>query len=101
MSEPKVLVVDDEENISFLVASALRMAGMDVETAETGRSAMSLADSFRPDVLVLDIMLGDVDGLDVLRTLRSRGHTAPVLFLTAKTSTADRVKGLTLSLIHI
>ncbi len=95
MSAAKVLVVDDEENISFLVASALRMAGMDVETAETGSSALSLADSFRPDVLVLDIMLGDVDGLDVLRILRSRGHTAPVLFLTAKTSTADRVKGLT------
>ena len=95
MNAAKVLVVDDEENISFLVASALRMSGMEVETADNGSSALSLADSFRPDVLVLDIMLGDVDGLDVLRILRSRGHTAPVLFLTAKTSTADRVKGLT------
>ncbi|MBT8240986.1 MAG: response regulator, partial [Acidimicrobiia bacterium] len=88
MTAAKVLVVDDEENISFLVASALRMAGMDVETADSGSSALSLADSFRPDALVLDIMLGDVDGYDVLRSLRSRGHTAPVLFLTARTSTA-------------
>ena len=57
MSAAKVLVVDDEENISFLVASALRMSGMEVETADNGSSALSLAESFRPDVLVLDIML--------------------------------------------
>ncbi|MEL6983573.1 MAG: response regulator, partial [Actinomycetota bacterium] len=92
---PKVLVVDDEENISFLVASALRVAGMEVEVADAGHPALQLAESFRPDVLVLDIMLPDIDGFEVLRLLRQRGLQMPVLFLTAKTETTDRVRGLT------
>ncbi len=92
---PKVLVVDDEENISFLVASALRLAGMEVEVADAGHPALQLAESFRPDVLVLDIMLPDLDGFEVLRLLRQRGLQMPVLFLTARTETADRVRGLT------
>lgn len=92
---PTVLVVDDEENISFLVASALRLAGMEVEVAAAGHQALQEAERLRPDVLVLDVMLPDLDGFEVLRLLRQRGLVMPVLFLTAKTETADRVRGLT------
>jgi two-component system OmpR family response regulator len=92
---PRVLVVDDEENISYLVASALRLAGCDVQTCATGVAATQLADSFHPDAVILDVMLPDIDGLEVLRRLRSRGCLAPVLFLTARSETADRVRGLT------
>lgn len=95
MSNPKVLVVDDEENISFLVASALRLADMDVEVAATGRDALKLIASFTPDVVVLDIQLPDMDGFEVLQRLRRAANLVPVLFLTARGATADRVKGLT------
>lgn len=95
VSEPRVLVVDDEENISFLVASALRLADMEVAVAATGRDALTVTEQFEPDVLVLDVMLPDIDGFAVLQQLRSRGHLMPVLFLTARDETADRVRGLT------
>ncbi|MFK8022619.1 MAG: response regulator transcription factor [Ilumatobacter sp.] len=91
----RVLVVDDEENISFLVSSALRVEGFDVVTAPDGRTALSEASRFAPDVIVLDVMLGDLDGFQVLERLRASGNTAPVLFLTARHDTADRVRGLT------
>jgi two-component system, OmpR family, response regulator len=91
----KILVVDDEENISFLVSSALRVDGCDVVTAASGAEALTQADRFGPDVIVLDVMLGDIDGYEVLRRLRSAGNLAPVLFLTARQDTADRVRGLT------
>ncbi len=94
-SAPNIVVVDDEENISFLVSSALRMADMTVETAATGQDALQAAERLRPDVMVLDVMLPDIDGFEVLRLLRQRGLHMPVLFLTARTDTADRVKGLT------
>lgn len=95
MAAPKVLVVDDEENISFLVASALRVVGMEVQVASAGHPALQEAERFRPDAMVLDVMLPDLDGFEVLRLLRQRGLSMPVLFLTAKTDTADRVRGLT------
>lgn len=95
MAAPKALVIDDEENISFLVASALRAAGMEVEIAATGHSGLDAAARFRPDVLVLDVMLPDLGGFEVLHMLRQRGQLMPVLFLSAKTETADRVRGLT------
>ncbi|NOX28628.1 MAG: response regulator transcription factor [Actinobacteria bacterium] len=95
VNRPRVLVVDDEENISFLVASALRLADMDVAIAATGRDALTSAEQFDPDVIVLDVMLPDTDGFTVLQQLRSRGHLMPVLFLTARDETADRVRGLT------
>lgn len=95
MTDAKVLVVDDEENISFLVASALRVLDMDVTVAGSGREALHEAERVRPDVIVLDVMLPDIDGFTVLRRLRDRGINAPVLFLTAKTETVDRVRGLT------
>jgi two-component system OmpR family response regulator len=91
----RALVVDDEENISYLVASALRLEGFDTATAATGREALDLVPSVRPDVVVLDIMLPDLDGIEVLKRLRSAGHRQPVVFLTAKDATEDRVRGLT------
>ncbi len=90
-----VLVVDDEENISYLVSSALRLADLAVTTAATGVQALAACSPSSPDVVVLDVMLPDLDGFEVLRRLRAKGVTAPVLFLTARTETADRVRGLT------
>lgn len=91
---PRVLVVDDEENISFLVSSALRLAGMETAVESTGRGALAQAASWRPDAVVLDIMLPDLDGFAVLQRLRDRGDPVPVLFLTARGDTEDRVRGL-------
>lgn len=90
-----MLVVDDEENISFLVGSALRLQGYRVETADTGLAALALAASLDPHVLVLDIQLPDLDGYEVLRRLRTSGSRAAVIFLTARGTTGDRVRGLT------
>ena len=84
----RALVVDDEENISFLVASALRLANMEVRTASSGLEAIGEAERFGPAVIVLDVMLPDLDGFEVLRRLRSAGCAAPVLFLTARHTTA-------------
>lgn len=92
---PRVLVVDDEENISFLVCSALRLDGCEVRTADTGLDAIREVEKFGPDVVVLDVMLPDLDGFEVLRRLRASGCEAPVLFLTARHDTADKVRGLT------
>lgn len=92
---PRVLVVDDEENIAYLVTSALRLADLEVSTAATGEEALAACAAARPDCVVLDVMLPDLDGFEVLRRLRARGVTTPVLFLTARTDTADRVRGLT------
>ncbi len=90
-----VLVVDDEENINYLVASALQLAGLRTLRAGTGQQALDLALAESPDAIVLDVMLPDLDGFEVLRRLREAGSAAPVLFLTARTATADRVRGLT------
>ncbi len=91
----RILVVDDEENIRFLVGSALRRAGFGVTSAATGREALDLAATARPALVVLDVMLPDLDGFAILDELRRRGDTVPVLFLTARDATADRVRGLT------
>lgn len=92
---PRVLVVDDEENISFLVGAALRLQGYRVESAGTGAAALATAASLDPQVVVLDIQLPDVDGYEVLRRLRAAGSRAAVIFLTARGTTGDRVRGLT------
>jgi two-component system, OmpR family, response regulator len=92
---PRVLVVDDEENISFLVASALKLDGMETRTVATGADAVREIAGFAPNVVVLDVMLPDFDGFEVLRRLRSAGFEAPVLFLTARGDTSDAVRGLT------
>jgi two-component system, OmpR family, response regulator len=92
----RVLVVDDEAYITDLVATALRYEGFEVMSAATGRDALALVESFRPDLIVLDIMLPDLDGFEVQRRLTDRGRPAPVLFLTARDSTEDKVRGLTI-----
>ncbi|WP_394554679.1 response regulator transcription factor [Agromyces sp. MMS24-JH15] len=91
----RVLVVDDEASLTDLLKMALRYEGWDVRTAGDGLSAVRLAREFRPDAIVLDIMLPDIDGLEVLQRLRADGSEVPVLFLTAKDSLDDRIAGLT------
>lgn len=94
-SPVRVLVVDDEVNIAELLAMALRYEGWEVRMAHTGRAAVSEAADLRPDAVVLDIMLPDFDGLEVLRRLRATQPDVPVLFLTARDAVEDRVAGLT------
>jgi two-component system, OmpR family, response regulator len=93
--QQRVLVVDDERSIVDAVATALRYEGFQVEEAGTGREALKAAETQRPDLIVLDIMLPDLDGLEVTRRLRQGGLRVPVLFLTARDSTEDKVSGLT------
>lgn len=90
----RVLVVDDEENISFLVASALSLDGLEVTAAASGREALEIVNAWRPDAIVLDVMLPDIDGFTVMRRLRDAGHRIPVVFLTARSRVEDRVRGL-------
>jgi two-component system OmpR family response regulator len=92
----RVLVVDDEAYITDLVATALRYEGFDVTSAGDGRKALALVESFRPDLMVLDIMLPDVDGFEVQQRLVDRGRRIPVLFLTARDATEDKIRGLTI-----
>lgn len=92
---PKVLVVDDEENIRFLVESALQLAGMETTGAADGRAGLQLASEYRPDLIVVDVMMPELDGFEVLHRLRDSGSRTPVIFLTARDSTDDRVRGLT------
>ena len=98
MDEPiaRILVVDDEDNITFLLDATLRHFGFDVRTAATGRDALALLSEFHPHLVVLDVMLPDLDGFEVVRRLRFDGTQVPVLFLTARDTTEDVVRGLTL-----
>ncbi|MGC1209620.1 MAG: response regulator transcription factor [Ornithinimicrobium sp.] len=91
----RVLVVDDEPMLSQLLQMALRYEGWQVSTAATGLEALTLARTFAPDAVVLDVMLPDIDGLEVLRRLRTGDEDVPVLFLTAKDAVQDRIAGLT------
>jgi two-component system, OmpR family, response regulator len=91
----RVLVVDDERTLTDLLTMALRYEGWDVRSAADGGSAVSQAREWRPDVVILDVMLPDADGLDVLRRLREDDRDVPVLFLTAKDAVEDRVAGIT------
>ena len=92
----KVLVVDDEPNIRALLSATLRLVDFDVRVAGTGGEALTEADQFMPDLVVLDVMLPDLDGFEVARRLRESGRTTPVLFLTARHSVEDRISGLTI-----
>ena len=92
----RVLVVDDEKSISELITTSLRFVGFDVRTAATGAEALRVAEEFQPHALILDVMLPDLDGFEVCRQLRESGQEVGVLFLTAKDSTDDKIKGLTL-----
>jgi two-component system OmpR family response regulator len=93
--EARLLVVDDEPNILELLATSLRFAGFEVATATNGREALTEARAYRPDLVVLDVMMPDMDGFDVVRRMRGEGSGAPVLFLTARGATEDKVTGLT------
>jgi two-component system OmpR family response regulator len=92
----RVLVVDDEESITELVAMALRYEGFTVETAGAGYPALARLEEFRPDLLVLDVMLPDLDGFAIAERVRRERRDVPVLFLTAKDATEDKVRGLTI-----
>lgn len=92
----RVLVVDDEVYIADLVATALRYEGFEVSKAGSGREAVSAASSFRPDLVVLDVMLPDFDGFEVARRLATDGQRVPILFLTARDATEDKIYGLTI-----
>jgi two-component system OmpR family response regulator len=93
--EARLLVVDDEPSNRELLTASLRFAGFDVYPAADGAEALKLAEQHRPDLVVLDVMLPDLDGFTVTRKLRERGRDMPVLFLTARDETADKVAGLT------
>jgi two-component system OmpR family response regulator len=93
---PKVLVVDDEPNIRELVEVALKFHGCAVSVSATGRDALSQAETYQPDLMILDVMLPDMDGFEVCRSLRTGGNDVPVIFLTARDTTTDTIRGLTL-----
>jgi two-component system OmpR family response regulator len=91
----RILVVDDEPYITDLLGAALRFEGFSVEVAATGTEALALAHEGRHDLVLLDVMLPDITGTEVCRRLRTNGVTTPVLFLTARDATEDKVAGLT------
>ena len=93
--EAKLLVVDDEPNIRELLSTSLRFAGFEVVAAANGRDALAAAEEHNPDLAVLDVMLPDMDGFTVTRRLRAAGRHFPVVFLTARDDTDDKVTGLT------
>lgn len=90
----RALVVDDEASLADLVSMGLRMLGWNVRTANDGQSAVAVARDFRPDVLVLDVMMPGVDGLEALSRIRAYFPDVPALFLTAKDAVQDRISGL-------
>src|ERR1700683_2983667 len=92
---PRVLVVDDEPSIVDAVATSLRYEGFTVDEATTGRLALAQAQDDPPDLVILDVMLPDLDGLEVTRRLRADGLRVPVLFLTARDMLQDKLAGLT------
>jgi len=93
---PKVLVVDDEPNIRELVEVALKFHGCAVAVSASGKDALHQAQTYEPDLMILDVMLPDMDGFEVCRTLRADGNDVPVIFLTARDTTSDTIRGLTL-----
>jgi two-component system OmpR family response regulator len=96
MAGERLLLVDDEDNLRSMLDAALRHLGFDVHPVATGREALDAVPKVKPDVVVLDVMLPDLDGFEVCRRLRTEGTKTPVLFLTAKDATEDKVRGLTL-----
>src|ERR1700681_4090959 len=95
--EPRVLVVDDEEHITELVAMGLGYNGFECERVSSGRAALEAVEHRKPDLIVLDVMLPDLDGFEVARRLRTNegaGTRVPITFLAARDTTADKVQGL-------
>ncbi|GIF78247.1 DNA-binding response regulator [Asanoa siamensis] len=95
-TEARLLVVEDDPNILELLSASLKFAGFEVSTATSGSSAVSAAKDRRPDLVVLDVMLPDLDGFEVIRLMREGGTRTPVVFLTARDATDDKIRGLTL-----
>ena len=94
MNEHRILVVDDEKSITDLVTMALNLHGATVEVAHTGADALRAVQSFRPHLVVLDVMLPDLEGIEVCHQLRAAGTGTPVLFLTARDTSGDKLAGL-------
>ena len=94
-TEATIVVVDDEPSIRELLVASLHFAGYEVETAASGSEAIEVISRTKPDMIILDVMLPDIDGFTVTRRIRQEGITAPVLFLTARDDTQDKVMGLT------
>lgn len=95
MENPRILIVDDEPNIRDLLTTSLRFSGFSVQAVGNGAAAISAVLAEEPDLIVLDVMLPDMNGFSVTKRLRSAGYTAPILFLTAKDDTQDKITGLT------
>jgi two-component system, OmpR family, response regulator len=91
----RVLVVDDEQNIADVISMALRYEGFDVETAGSGAGALAAVNSYRPHLMVLDIMLPDMEGFEVARRLGGERAELPIVFLTARDTQEDKIRGLT------
>ena len=92
----RALVVDDEVNVAYIVETGLRLDGWDTVVVGTGRDAIAEVERRSPDVIVLDVTLPDTDGFEVCRRLRQAGVSTPIIFLTARDDTDDRVRGLTI-----
>ena len=92
---PRILIVDDEPNIRDLLTTSLRFAGFAVRAVGNGAQTISAVLEEEPDLIILDVMLPDMNGFGVTKRLRSAGYTAPILFLTAKDDTEDKITGLT------
>jgi two-component system OmpR family response regulator len=92
----RILVVDDEPYITDLLSTALRFEGFTVDVASTGSEALATLRTTRPDLVLLDVMLPDMEGIDVCRRMREVGDKVPVVFLTARDATEDKVSGLSL-----
>jgi two-component system, OmpR family, response regulator len=95
-AEARALVVDDEPNVCYLMDTALRLDGWIVQSCSTATAAMAALDTFRPDLVVLDVMLGESDGFELCERLRRRAIDVRVIFLTARSDVSDRVRGLTI-----
>ncbi|QSB15710.1 response regulator transcription factor [Natronosporangium hydrolyticum] len=94
--EARLLVVEDDPNILELLSASLRFAGFEVATASTGSEGVTSALRSQPDLVVLDVMLPDLDGFEVIKLMRAEGARFPVVFLTARDTTDDKIRGLTL-----
>jgi len=96
MAGERLLLVDDEDNLRSMLDAALRHNGFEITAVATGRAALDAVAASEPDLVLLDVMLPDLDGFEVCRRLRTAGSRTPVLFLTARDGTEDKVRGLTL-----
>ncbi len=95
MAAERLLLVDDEDNLRSMLEAALRHSGFEVHAVDSGRAALDAVGPVEPDLVVLDVMLPDLDGFEVCRRWRQEGRRTPVVFLTARDGTEDKVRGLT------